>query len=750
VPNHYPITIELDCPEPRVLLDRLIVTAGGSADKAAWAGQLGSNVWRPPGSGRVMLAPLPLTPTWRTATTGSYARLRKTDYTLTTGAAWVENHRDIPGNVYLEGNGTNERVRTTATYGADQAMFLSLYVPGIESLGEQSILECGWGVPGASGTISLRFRANGQVSLWKGTTQLDVGDADYSDKSSKALDSMAAKTVNILLLPMRPAELNGDNRGYGELSVTTSIGNSVVFKLAGLGLSDPIVPSGYFWWQVPYGRPSVQLAPCKFATAGSCFGPAQTLRYPPSSPRTFAFTNYYGRVGGGTPAAVASLVKSSDLSAYSPDGTTTGVRMKVAFEGDGTSTIYLDAVDAVCERTTTTTADEPIDITCALQEPEIRMGDDRKCSVVLKGRLKTLEALGIPKLLETGDRPYRIYLTREDDLQIDLIRGTLAKPVVSVEGDPGNLADMVTWTGRDRSEEFDYYTFAESIADDGQVFTNAIKRHIECAGFERTTDIATSTSAATLPFSPNIETGEWSRLPARNSALVSAIDTLFDSFAADWWRMWAPTLTGYRYLAYAPGDLSTVADTYLYVDRADALAAGVPENFVGARTLLDGGEIHRIPAEANQIIVVGQDPVTGQLIYAQSNYTAGQTPGTAPSSRPASWRGRLHRVQVIEPGITTQALADSANSTLSTRLLSERYIRDFSLTLIVRPDNARPIWAGDVVRIYAKGRATWEEYRIVSIPSIKFLREFSVAETLAGAVPVRRVTYRGERIAVGP
>ena len=199
MPNHHPIVFEVDCPEPRVLLDTLYASAGGRQEREAWSMDASSGVWRSPVRRHVCLQPLPTTAAWKTTTSGNYARLRKTDYTLTTSSAWIENPRGLSGNWYLEANGTNERVVTATTYPADQPWFLSLYVPSIEGLHEQTILECGWGAYGGSTTIWMRIRANGKIALFKGSTQIGYDDVDFaasqSDAASKAL---GLKTINLL------------------------------------------------------------------------------------------------------------------------------------------------------------------------------------------------------------------------------------------------------------------------------------------------------------------------------------------------------------------------------------------------------------------------------------------------------------------------------------------------------------------------------------------------------------------------
>lgn len=756
MPLHYPIVVEVDCPEPRILLDALLVTAGGKPEREAWALEISSGVWRSPVRKWVGLSPLPVTAAWRTTTTGNYARLKKTDYTLTTAAAWKENDRDLAGNTYLEGNGTNERVRTTASYPADQPWFLSVYVPGVESLHEQTILECGWGPPGDASTISLRIRANGGIAVYKGTTPIGYNDTDYAATSSSGnAKALGLKTVNLLLLPGRILNPDGSPTPLGHLEIVSDALDGFIQQFEGLDDSDPVVPAGYFWWQVPAGRPCVQLAPCRFEVAGALYGPAQTLHYPPDDPQAFVGTAYTTRIGpaSATIAATYGLVKTSDLSTYSPDGSTVGVRVAAALTGDADATLGIEAIDCECERVPTTTADDPVDITAALQEISWQLDDRGVASVTLKGRKGALETAGVEQVDVTGDRPFRIYIVKSlsPRVEIDLIRGTLSKPVIDPAGGiASEEGDLLSFTGQDRTEEFEHYMFLDAIADDGRTFIAAIERAVTRIGVD-TGDLLLSSDLFAIPRNPNIAMGEWSALANRGDLLSETIDNAFDNLAANWWRGWVPTLSGYKYRAQSPSDLSSGYALELWERGEDALAHDPPllaENVIH-RTVRKLTR-HPLSVEANQVIVLGQQPASRRLIVSQSNNTASQTPGTAPADRPASWRGRLKRILLVEPGAQTQGQADSVRDAVAGRTTQDRHLVDIECDFLIRATDARPLWTGDVIRIYLKGGVLWENYRIVGMPQVELLKEHTAAQVLTdGRIPMRQATYRGERIASG-
>jgi hypothetical protein len=206
---------------------------------------------------------------------------------------------------------------------------------------------------------------------------------------------------------------------------------------------------------------------------------------------------------------------------------------------------------------------------------------------------------------------------------------------------------------------------------------------------------------------------------------------------------------GYLYRMIAPSDLVDTVVATVYASRADAAAASVAQADRQHR-IYEGYSINPIAPEANQIIVIGQQ-TTGarKLLISQSNDAAAQTPDTVVASRPAEWVGRVHRVLEINPGVTTQAQADALKDTLADRLGVIRHVVELDAPMLVIQANTRPLWTGDVVKLWAKGRATYELLRITAIPSIDLQYEQTEAAVDAGARPIRRGTYRTERIGSG-
>lgn len=751
--GQWALVAEVNCADPRVELGSLAVTAGGSPDRTAWDFGISSNVWRDPEKRWVMPAPLPTTAAWTSTVAGDYARLTKTDYTLTTAAAWIENPRDLAGNIYLEGNGTNERVTTATTYSADQAWYFSVYVPGLSGLHDQSILYAGFGTFAGSSTISLRVRANGGIAVYKGSTQVGYADLDFAASKAPAGKALAQSTVNIMVIPIRPYERDGVTlSSRGQLLIVTDGGTSTAVEFEGLGSSDTITPSGVMWWQVPQGRPSVQAAKLNFEATATLYGPAQKLRYAPNSPRTFTYTNWAAKLAGSSATATSSLVVASSLAAYTPNGTTDTVRVKVALSGP----IALAAVDAYMGPKTTTTADDPVDILAGIKSLSIAVDDWRqggRTSVSLTGHYAKLEDAGMVGLATQLEWPFRLAVKDMEattPTKIDIFRGVLCIDAdTHAEGLAHGIADLLSFTGKDWSYELEMGSILDPLAYDGQEPPDTAKAILLEAGFAASYVSASSTTY-TIPVDDPPQ-GQWTEIPERGAGLWDTLQGIFDRHMADWWRGWVPTTSGYTYRLISPSDLVNTVVATLYASRADAAAASVAAADRPYR-IYHTYSLTPIPPEANQVIVIGQTRSGDRrLILSQSNIAAAQDPTTLPASRPNTWTGRVERVIEVNPGVTTQAQANDLRDALAARLAVTRNMVEFEAPFLITTDKSRPVWSGDVVRVYTAGRAAYDDVRILAIPRIDFgILEHTSADVDAGSVPIRKAVYRGEIIATGP
>lgn len=702
------VLVEADVEEPRIL--KGIVTA--AADGTLWDKSKGADWYLCPVTKTAMLAPLPTTADWRTTFSSAYARIQKSGYTLTTAANWTELERTAADDFYLVGSdGTSPT--TTTTYSANQPMYISFLVPGTETIAEQTVLTCGWGTQGASGSVWLRFRASGQVAVYKGADLVGVYDLEDglsgSGGTKRTPGSINQQTVNVMLIPCRRRSLvviRGDS-GF----------EHVFSDLDPESTSNTITPAATFFWNVPVGQACVQLAPLKFKTSATLYSVAQKLRYPPETGATFNALTSSDEFGpsASSSTAVASLVEE-DTTSYTPDDTIDTVRIKVVFSGNNTGSIGVYGVDAVKDATATTTADGTVDITCNLRSLRFEVPEVGATT----GKIEMLdppglETLGMSQPAVTGDRPIRIAVAG-----IDIFRGTMKSPkLIESQGADTDDTDSLEWDIVDRTQDMIDATMQASYPLDGLYLTKsgatkgAVVQLLERFMGYTSADYNVSSDTFVLPYTPGVSAGEWSLLPQRGDTVQGWIERLYSDYAATFYTGWAPTTGGYKFHFVSPADMSDTPVVTLYNGAADAIAASVSASLVEFRTVKNF-EVERIRPEANQIIVIGNDLSTGREIISQYDDAASQDPETLPDDRPENWVGKVVTFTYTDPAITTQDAADRAAGQLADRLAVTRVIARWDSELLIEATGDRTLWRGDVVRIYDEGGLTYDDWRIRS------------------------------------
>jgi hypothetical protein len=175
----------------------------------------------------------------------------------------------------------------------------------------------------------------------------------------------------------------------------------------------------------------------------------------------------------------------------------------------------------------------------------------------------------------------------------------------------------------------------------------------------------------------------------------------------------------------------------LYQSVAAAAAGGVVAALQNKRVVRKMTAHYESP-ECNQITVIGQDPRTGDLIYAYEFDSASQTADTAPADRPYNWRGRPVPYILSDPSITSGLVANQAMVALKDRLMTGRILIEWESDFLILSTTNRPLWVRDVVTIMQPDGVTIKGvYRIIAIPTIEFVVE-------AGVRQFRRAVYRGQ------
>lgn len=730
--TRWPVLFEFDVPESRIEYDRIVL----SVDGTTWDRSLADGIWVDPITRTAMLAPLPTTDAWATTFTGDYARLAKADYTLASPSDWYEVPRRAAADIYLE-SATMAKATTVDTYDANQPFFISFYIPGVEDLGEQTVFKCGWGTEGAAGAVTLRIRANGSIAVYKAASLVGVysleGGLKRPGDTKGAPQSIAQKTVNLLLIPCRRREL---------LVVSSwGTGFSHVFPDLDAFLTDnEITPSGTFWWQAPVSWASCQLAPLMFAESGVIYGQLTQMRYAPVFGMAFGGLTAYDKIGTGVLETGQFDIVESDLSDYVPDGSIDLVRLKLSLGGDGGSTYGVYAIDAFTDPTLTATADDPYDITTRIHSLSLSVPENGPVT----GRLTAhnpagLIADGLPLADTTGDRPFRLAFG-----SVDILRGTTGKPTREYsKGNSTGIADKLTWDLFDREQMFRQKQFFSALPYDDILLVDAIEDLMKLGGFPAS-DYLGSSDTFYLPYTPAVSLGQFELVPERGQTIAEWLDKFHSTFAATWKRGWVPTLGGYKYLFMDPDDFSLTPVMALYQRTTDADAGGVAGALQPYRVIRNL-VVERQEAEANQVIVIGQDPGTLSFIAAQYDDAASQAPATAPASRPTNWRGFVASVTITNPAITNQDAADRALSIATDRLTVERIVATWESDMLVHSGNDRPLWKGDTIRLANVGNSGYVDYQIIAIP----LMEFVWQSPHAGEFHIWHCQYQGRRVGSG-
>lgn len=744
--NIHQLKVEFDVVEPRPQFGRLMAPLDGTKVDLTNS----SNIWQDPATLTMMLAPLPVTPAWSTTYSGSYARFQKTDYTLITAAKWKQMQIRASGDYYLQSLDVTERATLTTAFGVNQAVYLSLYVPGLKDTDKSIILKCGWGV-GSAGSVEVWFAANGTAQVFK--SGVVVGTYERGDSNiAPAVGAQTAKSsrsdfIGIMMIPARRREL----------LVTTSDGTnfSHVFEDLDPSVQNNILPAAAFSWLVPTGQATVQLAKCNFETSGYVLSQIKSLRYPPPTGATFSPTYAGDNVGFGVYTFTGSVVKA-DGTAYTPNGVIKDVRAKVTLTGAGTGSLGLYSTEAVYDAPVGATYDGTVDVTQYIQSLSMAVDEDGKATCTIGAIAKPLIDAGVQQPNVTSDRPVRIALGDGPAVYPgvvtykDIFRGTLAPPKIEFL-DRDTTASWATYvyTGKDRSGDFDLAWIVESYPYDGIQAGNAILDLLKIAGYDDTVSpyFGGDFPNQELPYTTNISKGQYSLAPDYGDNVQSYIDKIKQEYYATWITGWMPTAAGYYYQWLDVNAASTASTMTLYQSISTATTAGVAEDLRPQRVIRSLNSYNE-EAECTQVTVIGQDSNTGKFIPYTQIDSAAEIAATPPASRPRNWRGRPVCYQYRDPALNSLDAVTAACLMLYTRLTTGRTMIEFDATFLVYNVSNRPVWLGDVIKLMdTDGVGVLGNYRIIAIPSIEFVQENTVGSSTL--FNVRRASYRAVYVSAG-
>lgn len=765
----------LNVPQKRVRTDRL----GTTVDGDEWDLLRSSNVYREPIGNAVMLLPAPRSTTWNTTGSGDYARLRKTDYTLTS-AKWREESVDFVGDYYVSGadpsGNPGEAVVTVASQPENGGMYIRWFAAN-SSAQDWVQLECGYGAnPTAPEThpVSFRIYASGKVEVWR--FNVEIGQVQIS--GNETTQQTANTFTDLLIIPgyRRREVLILSNRGGG---------GSVLFDDVAESEEAPVVvPSSPFWWTVPTGLAKVQCAPIKYPASGFVVGISSYFREPVASDADLGYEFVSHDANGGS--VDARFVENDSVSTtFVPDDVKRTARVRVDIAGTGYLSPIVYGAYIEFENVLANTHDSRVDMSQVTTRMSLRLSDSPSDSRVelefhSPYSLEVGSANLQPPLLEGG---HGINTSNEPfALELNLLQ-------LDSNGEPNHelgLGDTLTvfegrtepaqrvWANSDRASRYVFeardgwkalegYRFTERVPLDGMDLKQAFEYLLDAAGFDE--DYVQVDEALADFELPNISSSDWSTVVEIGDTAADWVKRLHENYCATWFMGFKPTgnmgweMPQFKFVLIDdnPRDIASPdAELWCGIDEWMDTAGDPPEppedeappeeweayaealeayndavakmrREIPARVFRDFSA-ERLECESNDIWVTGFDHAVQRPIQAHKADLDSQAVGTPADLRPTNWLGEIRKYGLYDPSITTQDALERAVNILYDRLTPRRTMVEFTCDFLVK-ENGVPIWRGDVVKLHVKSTndsgATLTEpklYRIKSL-AVEFVRE---------------------------
>ena len=646
-----------------------------------------------------MLMPLPLTTQWSTGpATGNYARLKKADLLLTSSAWQDFSVPGFQGDNYVYSNSINEKVYTGQSWESNQPMYLSWFA--FNSGNDRQVqMECGW-AEGSTADIRLRFWTTGEVEIWRNGLKLShtgniTTPVPYPTKyqvQGGGGTQTSQSTVNVLLIPCRKRELLVlSNLGGGFNSLFEDISEFADFP--------DITGAGRFWFYVPLGAASVQVAPCRFKTSGYVIGPETQLRFKPvnGAPHfDFAYNNV--RNSNSTATATPKLT--------GPDGSTawasgTDCFMRVDMAGDGTETPFLYGGQATFDPVIVQTPDNTfvLDDYHLAQPPATMEFSESPAGTKFTFSLKNpaLLATHVPKVDIVSNRPVTASLGAGSGTTSIVFQGRT--PAAKFHQGIRDDVSRLKLECRDWWQVYEQYRFQESIPLDGMLLDEAIYYLATLPGFSAG-QMNIEPVDFYLPGVDAASKGEWANLPQVGDTIADWLLKLHKTYAARHYIGWVPNKTGAVFQFISPEGLGTTPLTTLYLTSAESIAAGNDKDAYW--TWVTEWDEDIFEPEANDIYVVGKNPREPLPIRKHYANLPSMNPLTPPATQPDDWLGEPRRLGYLDPTTTTDEGLLRTLGVLRDRLGVKRKMAEWTGQFLRNTDGS-PMWRGDCVRIYGKG-----------------------------------------------
>lgn len=711
------LTLLCDVAEDRVSAQRLTVTLPDhplEQGESAWDLPNSSQVFVDAITGVAMLAPLPTTATWQTGGGGSWARLRKTDYSVAASADWVEHRLRHDDDVYLYGLGShgNDEVSTLGSYAADQPFYLSTFFFG-PSNNVFPALKVTLG-----DSLILYVWNSGRVEVWRGSTYLDEGNVTQLPPDVRVAPQMpgtnlAGGAMDLLIIPYKA----------DRLLVTSSRGGGFALTLTDVDLSlpDPVAyPSAPLRWQVLSGQAMVSAQEMRTLTTGTLLSQIVYLREPPVTGATAEASAWKSTPVGGS--VTAEFMEEDGVTPFVGDDVKASGRIRLTLDSDGHSTPFVFAAQAVFDRVLATMPNSDVDL-MEWYQPQGRLTvGEHPSDVSWEVAMSDVDDLetAAPLSWVLSNRPVEARIGT-----VPFLRGVVTEP--QVDDDVNQRTSRTSWTLRDWWDRLERETVKDFTAFDGRKIMDVVTDMLTLAGF----------SAAQLDLEPMDLTlggvdgaprGEWKITAEPGTSVADVLLRLWEDYLPDYLMGFVPAPDGPKFRLRDPDGLDATPVQALFVD---------DPGYIPYEQGVWRWSMRTVPPEANLITVTGGDPYTRRVFQARHREWASQDPTTAIADRPRNYVGAIWDYALVDEAFTSQELCNWSCARLARRLCQERTMAQWEGELVMRSDGC-PAWNGDVVSI-AGGK---EEglYRIVSFDWTTYVEDGD-ADNIA-----RPCSYVGERI----
>lgn len=668
-------------------------------------------------TGTAILSPLPFTEAYKTTFTGNYARLKKSDFTLTTSAGWTDStYSNNSSDYVLHSLGINESVKTNFNFNRNEGVYIKIFNYA-GSTDKTAYVELGWTTDAADPEafpISLRVKYSGGVEVYRwGVFQKEysVTQPETPTEGKQGVEQgwfdfciMFGRRREMLFLP------------------STGGGFRHVFEEFGEDETDNEFHAAMpFWLQVKSDDVSktpqtdVQFNRLRFETSGVLYFKSSYFLRAPEAGLTEDDQIKAIYQDGSLDEGAVRLVEPDDVNTdFVPDGEKIRARLRVDLSGDGTTTPFVyGARFGWKAELTDTDSSEAVDLDdlsengrhlvgAAIEVPENADGYEITVSVV--GPFGSDEGqIDIKQAKELCNRPAKIEIGL-----VQLMDGRAGAP--EYDESTSDSSTVLTWKIGGFMRQMENHVYRDDKPLDGMYLTDALHEIAEDAGISPM-QIDIEALDYLLPGFASPSGGEWSVLIERGDTALYWWNKLIDDHAQGYFHGEVPAVAGTRLVFRSP---ETEPVMTLYSSTADAETEGGFATLDEQRTVVYQEEsVSVLEPEANEFWVIGIDPRTLKPIAAAQIDEAAQDVDTVPSARPANWWGEPRPAGLFDGTVRNSETAENiAQTTLATigQLRKSREIRtEFNMFL---KEDGVPLWRGDCVELFGEG-----DFIVVAGPS---------------------------------